>query len=66
MIKPTFVTGSDILIVTRGESAGSITLNIGPAFSEPIQIALKTKEEFSAFVGELYRMWDQAQEAKSI
>ena len=66
MIKQAFTTGTDLLIVTHDMSDGSITLNVGSPFTEPTRITLKTKEEFCAFVGELYRMWDKAQEVKSV
>ena len=70
MLKPTFTNGKSILIINRHEFDGSIVLNIGeikenPALMELTSMPISSKDEFCALIGELYRMWDNAQATKT-
>ena len=65
MQKPIFTTGRNSLAIAYSTEGDGIALMFGELFSEPSIIHIETKEEFTALVGELYRMWDKAQEVKS-
>ena len=47
------------------EGGDGIGLMFGDLASEPLKIHIETKEEFTALVGELYRMWDKSMEVKN-
>ena len=65
MKKPIFVTENKALFICSHEGGDGIGLMFGDLASEPLKIHIETKEEFTALVGELYRMWDQSMEAKN-